>query len=237
MTKLLPPTPPPPKTLLEARSYRARSWRMNPREALHSAWRYSIFVTIMKSALPIVAIGLGVAVLSYVLQPREQNRSVLTFEKLGRVEDDLAMIKPQLTGTDNDGFPFTVTAQTAVQDAHDMARVHLEGVNATIALKNGGNLHVTAARGLADTKTHMLDISGGIHMVSDDGYDVRTESASADLKSGTVQGETPIEANSALGHVTAERFAFDRSTKQLHFSGNVRMVMYGVMPKQKGRLE
>jgi lipopolysaccharide export system protein LptC len=217
--------------------YRARVWRVSPREALHSAWRYSIFVTVMKSTLPIVALGLGVAVLSYALQPRDQNRSVLTFETLGKVDDDLAMVKPQLTGTDNDGLPFTVTAETAVQEERGSDRVLLEGVNAKIALKRGGTLYVAAAHGVADTRKHLLDVSGGIHLTSDDGYEVRTESASADLKAGTIHGEKPIEASGKLGRVTARRFVLNQTTGQLRFSGNVRMVLNGVTPKPRGTLE
>jgi lipopolysaccharide export system protein LptC len=217
--------------------YRTRAWRAGPREALQSAWRYSIFVTVMKSALPIVALGLGVAVLSYVLQPREQVRTVLAIENLGRVEDDLAMVKPQLTGTDKDGLPFTVTAATAVQEKLGSDRVLLESVNAQIALKHGGMLYVTAARGVADTRTHQLDVSGGIHVTSDDGYEVRTESASADLRAGTIHGEDPIEASGKLGRLTARRFALNQATGELRFSGNVQMEMTGVAPKMRGILE
>jgi hypothetical protein len=97
--------------------YRMRSWRTSPREAVHSAWRYSVFVKVMKGALPMTALALGVAVLGYVLQPREGNKVALTFEQLDRVDNDLAMLKPQLTGTDDDGRPFKVTAATAVQDS------------------------------------------------------------------------------------------------------------------------
>ena len=206
--------------------YRAREWRISPRATLLSARRYSVFVKVMKGALPMAALALGVVVLVYVLQPRDTGRMALTFERLGRVEGDLAMVKPRLSGTDDDGLPYLVTAASAVQEERGSDRVRLEMVVADISLKDGTSLHVTATKGVADTKRHLLDVSGGIRVTSKDGYDARTESASADLKAGTLHGESHIVAQGKLGRVTAERFALDRETRRLRFSGNVQMLIY-----------
>ena len=211
-------------------SYRALQFRISPRATLATIRRYSIFVAFMKGALPVAAAGLGIAVLAYVLQPRDNNRMALTFERMGKVENDLAMVKPRLTGVDNDGFPFIVTAATAVQDARGSDVVRLEDVNAEITLKEG-NIHVEAARGLVDTRTHQLDVSGGIRVTSDDGYDARTPAAKADLRAGTVRGENGIEATGAFGRITADRFTMNRATRQLRFTGNVRMMLNGVPAK------
>jgi len=212
-------------------SYRTLQWHISPRETLKRIRRYSFFVMFMKGALPVGAIALAVAVLVYVIQPRDANQMAITFEKMGKVENDLAMVNPRLTGTDNEGFPFIVTAATAVQEARGSDRVRLEDVNADISLKET-TLHVTAARGVVDTKLHLLDVSGGIRLISDDGYDARTASASADLKAGTVHGESGIEAKSKLGSITAQRFTMNRATRQLHFTGNVHMVLNGAPAKK-----
>jgi lipopolysaccharide export system protein LptC len=209
-----------------AASYRAREWRISPRATLLSARRYSVFVKFMKGALPMAALALAVVVLVYVLQPRETGRMALTFERLSRVENDLAMIKPRLSGTDDDGLPFMVSAASAMQEGRGSDRVRLEGVVADISLKDGGALHLTATKGVVDTKRHLLEVSNGIHVTSQDGYDARTESAKADLKAGTLHGESRIEAEGKFGRVTADRFALNRETRQLQFSGNVQMLIY-----------
>jgi lipopolysaccharide export system protein LptC len=206
--------------------YRAREWRISPRATLLSARRYSVFVKFMKGALPMAALALAVVVLVYVLQPRETGRMALTFERMGTVEGDLAMVKPRLSGTDDDGLPFLLTAASAVQEQRGSDRVRLEGVVADISLKDGIALHVTASKGVVDTKRHLLDVSGGIHVTSQDGYDARTESAKADLKAGTLHGESRIEAQGKLGRITADRFALNRATRQLRFFGNVQMLLY-----------
>ena len=92
-----------------------RDW--SARAPLHAGdpQRYSRFVTIMKRALLLAALALIAAVMAYSLQPREQNRVAMTFEHIGKVANDLAMIKPRLRGTDASGNPFVVTADEAVQ--------------------------------------------------------------------------------------------------------------------------
>lgn len=218
-----------PEPRPEARpSYRAHHWRISPRATLMSARRYSMFVKFMKGVLPLAALGLGVAVLAYVLQPRDGRRMAMTFESLSRVEGDLTMIKPRLTGTDDDGMPFVVTAATAMQEGRGSDRVRLEDVAADINLKDGTALHVTAAKGVVDVKTHVMEVSGGMRLISKDGYDARTESAVADLKAGTVHGEHGVDAQGNFGRITAERFALNRDTRQLQFSGNVHMVLTGM---------
>jgi lipopolysaccharide export system protein LptC len=215
-----------PKFRGELRStYRSREWRISPRATLLSARRYSVFVKFMKGALPMAALSLGIAVLVYAVQPRDPGRLALTFERLGRVQDDLAMIKPRLTGVDDDGMPFVVTAARAIQEARGSDRVRLEDITAEVSLKDGTPLHVTAAKGVVDTKTHVLEVSGGMRMLSPDGYDVRTAAAVADLKAGTVRGDRGIDARGKFGHITSQQFALNRETRQLRFSGNVHMVI------------
>jgi lipopolysaccharide export system protein LptC len=207
-------------------SYRSLQFRISPRETLATIRRYSIFVSFMKGALPVAALGLGIAVFVYAMQPRDNNRMALTFERMGAVENDLAMVMPRLTGVDDDGNPFVVTAGTAVQESRGSDLVRLEDVDAEITLKEG-NIHVEAARGIVDTRQHLLDVSGGIRLTSDAGYDARTPAAKADLKAGTVRGENGIEATGAFGRITADRFTMNRNTRQLRFTGNVRMVLNG----------
>jgi lipopolysaccharide export system protein LptC len=208
------------------RTYRALHWKISPRETVLSARRYSVFVKFMKGALPLAALGLGIAVLAYALQPRDTGRIAMTFERIGRVQGDLTMVKPRLTGTDDEGQPFIVTAASAVQLGRGSDQVRLQDVAADISMKDGTALHVTAETGIVDTRTYVLDVTG-VHITSADGYDARTASANADLKAGIVKGDSPIEAEGRFGRVTARRFALNRETRQLRFSGNVRMLLRG----------
>ncbi len=208
-----------------ARHYVPRSWRASTGESLAQAQRYGTFVKFMKRALPLAALALALAVLVYALQPRETGRIALTFERMGKIENDLAMIRPRLTGTDNQGLPFVVTAESATPENAAGDTVRLDQVKAEMVLKDGTSLHVTGAKGVVDSKARRLDVSGGIRFLADGGYSAETLSATADLKSGIVQGDSPVTAESKFGHLTANSFTFDRDTRLLHFQGNVRMLI------------
>src|SRR5580698_774159 len=75
-----------------------RDWAARTRATAVEAQRYSRFVVLMKRVLPLAAAALLAAVLVYSLQPRQQskNRVAMTFQRLGIVNNDLAMIKPRL---------------------------------------------------------------------------------------------------------------------------------------------
>ena len=71
----------------------------------------------------------------------------MTYEKLGAIENDLAMIKPRLTGADANGNPFVITADAAIQDANNPKRARLKNLEADLALDNHGWLNATAGGG------------------------------------------------------------------------------------------
>src|SRR4051812_42995719 len=107
-----------------APGYVPRPWRSQPqRETISQGRRQSTFVRIMKRALPLAALALALAVLGYALQPRDTARVSMSFERMGTIENDLAMVNPKLTGTDDKGLPFTVTAAQAVQEGKGAERV------------------------------------------------------------------------------------------------------------------
>lgn len=210
--------------------YVAGAGQAQPRETLHQARRYSAFVRFMKRILPLVALVLAIAVLGYAVQPRDSGQLAMSFERMGAIENDLAMINPRLTGTDDNGLPFVVTATSAVQLGPTSERVRLENVNADLVLEDGTELNVIAAQGVIDNQTQTLDIYGGIELSTADGYTAETESARADLRQGIVQGDTPVTAQGAMGILTAQSFTFERSSGMLHFAGDVRMQVSGSTP-------
>ena len=84
------------------------------------ALRYTQFVSLMKRLLSLRrAFSIIAAVLAFFFVQRLPRKLQMSYEQLGQVENDLAMIKPRLTGADSKGNPFVITADMAVQDAHE----------------------------------------------------------------------------------------------------------------------
>ncbi|MGD0142176.1 MAG: hypothetical protein ABSC92_03375 [Rhizomicrobium sp.] len=199
-------------------------WAAQRRANATEVRRYSRFVIIMKRTLPLAAAALLAAVVAYSLQSRQpdQAKLALTFAQLGIVNNDLAMVKPRLTGTDSSGNPFVVTADKAIQYAHDPNRALLNNVEADLTLRDGNWLNATAPHGLLDathprnqhcTKTtcpfeQTLDMWGPIAVFSDNGYEVHTTYAHVDMGSGIVHGNKYVRGQGPMGTFYADSFVF-----------------------------
>jgi len=198
-----------------------RDWTARPRGTMLDAERYTRFVTLMKRALPIGALVLLAVVAIYTFQPRQQDRVAMTFERVGEVANDLAMIKPRLSGSDAKGNPFVVTADRAIQQGRNSRKASLVNVDADMTLDNNRWLNATAVNGLFDADAKTLILDGGISVFSDNGYELHTRSARFDLKKGFVHGEHTVTGQGPLGTVKADRFEVDKATQQIRLYGNV----------------
>src|SRR5580704_3634349 len=156
-------------------------WSARARSTAMEDLRYTRFVAVMKRALPSAAFAVIAAVLAFFFVQRQPARLSMTYEKLGHIENDLAMIKPHLTGSDDKGNPFVITADAAIQDAKDPKRARLRKIEADLALDKNGWINADAAAGNIDMKAGTLDLVGGINLYTDTGYTLHTSAASLDL--------------------------------------------------------
>ena len=203
----------------------SRDWSARRRATARETERYSRFVTIMKRALPLAAAALVAAVLIYALQPRQERsaRVAMTFQRLGIVNNDLAMLKPRLTGTDDQGDPYLVTADEAVQDKSDAKRATLRTVQGDVTLKDGSWISAVAPRGVLDAKARRLVLQGPIAVYSDSGYELHTASANVDMHNAMIVGNDGVNGQGPFGIFRADRFRLDRHSRQVFLYGNVRM--------------
>ncbi len=197
-------------------------WTARTRGTVLDAERYSQFVIVMKRVLPIAAAIVIMAVVAYSLVPRVTDRGIkITVEKIGMVENDLAMIRPRLTGSDEKGNPFVITAEAAIQDKHDPHRARLKQVEADMNLANQRWLNATAEKGFVDTDAGKLTLDGGIAVYTDSGYELHTSSMRVDLRKNVLTGDHSVTGQGPLGGLLADRFMVDRKKQQIYLYGNV----------------
>ena len=199
-------------------------WSSRARSTALDALRYTQFVGVMKRALPVAAFAVISAVVAYFFVARQPSRTDLGYERLGHVENDLAMVKPRLTGQDSKGNPFVITAEVAVQDAKNPKRARLTKVEADLSHGEGW-INADAAAGLADMDAGLLQLDGGINIFSDTGYELHTQSAIVDLKKGVMHGHDTITGQGPMGALKADQFHYDSDAKTLTLSGHVLMTI------------
>lgn len=205
----------------------SREWSARVRESIRQTERYSRFVAIMKRALPLAAVALLAAVLVYALQPRQEKsqRVAMSFQRLGIVNDDLAMMQPRLIGMDDQGDPYTVTADEAIQDRTDAKRATLRHVQADMTLKGGNWIDMLAPGGVLDARHRHLALRGGISVFSDSGYELHTTAAEVDMRSAIITGDHPVAGQGPFGTFRADRFRIDRRARLAFLHGNVHMTI------------
>jgi lipopolysaccharide export system protein LptC len=204
-------------------------WSARARSTAFDARRYTRFVTRMKRILSLSAFAVIFAVLAFFFVERTPRPLQLSYEKLGTIDNDLAMIHPRLSGVDAKGNPFVVTAREAVQDARNSKRATLVGVEADMSTEKGW-VNARAGRGTVDMAAHHLEMGGGIDIFTDSGYTLHTQSAAADLQSNVLTGRQGVNGQGPLGTMRADSFRYDRAADRLVLEGHVHITTTGKLP-------
>jgi lipopolysaccharide export system protein LptC len=208
-------------------STRGYDWSARVRTTAMEALRYSRFVALMKRVLSLGAFLIIAAVLAFFFVQRLPHQLQMSYEQLGHIENDLTMVKPKLTGADAKGNPFVITADTAVQDAHNAKKASLKNLEADLALDKQNWLNARAHTGMVDMASGQLELRDGIDVFTATGYELHTRSASANLKQSVIHGHEPVTGQGPQGTLRADEFHADRATDILTLSGHVQMSLYG----------
>ena len=202
-------------------------WSARVRTTAIEALRYSKFVHLMKRVLSLGAFLIIATLLSFLFVQRQPRQLAVSYEKLGRIENDLAMVKPRLTGADGRGNPFVITADMAVQDSKNTRKASLKNLEADLALDKNSWINARARAGMVDMAAGRLELNGGIDLFTDTGYELHSASASMNLKQSVVHGHQEVTGRGPDGAFRADGFHADRNTNLLTLTGNVRMTLHG----------
>jgi lipopolysaccharide export system protein LptC len=180
------------------------------RTTVSEAKRYTQFVGVMKRVLLIAALLLLGAVLAYSLAPRRQSPVAMTFQRMGMVNNDLAMIKPKLTGSDAKGSPYLVTADEAIQDARDTKHARLKNVAADLTTKSGGWINIEAPKGYLAGDAGKIDLFGAVSVFTDTGFEAHTSLANVDYTNGIIVGPHYVYGQGPMGTFAADKFRIEK---------------------------
>ena len=206
---------------------RGYDWSARVRTTAMEALRYSRFVALMKRLLSLGALLTIATVLAFFFVQRMPRQLQMTYERLGRIENDLTMVKPRLAGADAKGNPFVITADSAIQDAHNPKKASLKNLEADLTVDKGNWINARAKAGMVDMDSGALELRGGISVFTATGYELHTASASANLKQSVIHGHEAVTGQGPQGTLRADEFHADRATNLLTLSGNVQMVLMG----------
>ncbi len=138
----------------------------------------------------------------------------------------LTMKNPQFTGNDTQGRNFNLTALTAHQQSAESSVLDLQSPKGDMTLSTGNWVSLTADTGKFDQKQRQLDVAGNVMLFHDKGYQVNTEEAHIDLKSGEAHGEKPVHGQGAEGIIDSEGFRVTGFGERIEFTGKTNLTYY-----------
>ncbi len=195
--------------------------------AFGDAVRHSRLVALLRRFIPIV---LGATVMLTGLwlwfDPlKALNELPVTVGKLTISGSKLKMEAPKLTGFSKDGQPYSVTAESALQDLKKPSEIELSNIVGHFDLSNRSTV-LNAASGIYDAKADQMHVFGGIDFRSDDGQGGRLNDATIETKKGHLMTDHPVDLYFREGTLRGDRMEVFDHGKVIVFEGDVRMMLH-----------
>ena len=215
---------PAPKGRLTAVPQRARHV---PTRGAIARRRFAVIWT--KRLLPVLALALLAAIALWPEFHRAEETGRVAFRRATTgAPQEASVIDARYRGVDENGRPFTVTAQRADQASED--RFLLAEPKADMTMESGQWVMIEAQKGVFVQKVDQLDLSGDVTIWHDNGTTLRTPSAAIDLKAGAAAGNEHVDAQGPFGTLEAEGFMLFDKGAVIEFTGNSRVVLTGDSP-------
>jgi|FEC22Drversion2_1045045.scaffolds.fasta_scaffold00009_148 lipopolysaccharide export system protein LptC len=193
--------------------------RRQPR-SWHDARRHSRAVRILRIGLPALAL-LTVAWLIVSARAFPPTIGNVDLGEVGLDGTTLTMENPALSGYNENGTSYEVTAARALQDVTNPRIVTLQRIDGTMTKPDGTKVRVTAADGVYDSEEQTLKLSNDIVVRADDGSRAFLRSADVDMKAGSIVSTEPIRAETPGGRIRADTMDIAERGAHMLFKGKV----------------
>jgi len=199
-------------------SFRRERPRYNP--------LYGRFVGVTKVLLPTIATAIIALIVVWPELSNQENRFRLGPARIDRSEaENLRMVNARFTGSDTSKRPFTITADAADQATAKSVVIALESPKADIELSNGAWVALTATAGTFNREKQVLELTGGVNLFHDSGYEFRTESAVFDLTAGDATGTEPVAGQGPFGQLQSTGFHIFNRGERVIFTGPSKLTL------------
>lgn len=193
---------------------------VRPGAVWRAARRHSMAVTALRVVLPFLAlIVIAWMIVSARTLPREIGD--IDLGEVGLEGTTLTMKSPTLSGFNNDGTAYEVTAARALQDVTNPRVVTLEFVDGTMTKSDGKSVRVTADSGVFDADARLLDLKSNIVVRTSDDDRAFLESAHVDMQAGSIVSQDPVRATAKSARIKADAMTITERGSHLVFNGGV----------------
>jgi lipopolysaccharide export system protein LptC len=188
---------------------------------------YSVFVRVMKFALPVTAlviVGVLITRLTNGSSRPQDLASRPTTEKTtpGQIE----LVKPKYEGVDDQGRSYTVTADKAVRADNAPDTVLFTNPVADITLADKTWLAAKAKSGVFDRAQDILDLKDDVAIFHDSGYELHAQDLRISLKQKTARTSQPVQAQGPIGTIAAQNMSVLNQGDLIIFGGPATLTLF-----------
>ena len=184
--------------------------------------RHSTMVRSMRLILPIAAL----AVMGVIIAWKSDNNPVTAIpreEVSPQTISQNELIKPKFQSEDENGQPYSITADKATQNAEDMNTLFLQKPVADITLKSGGVVSLTAANGEYKQEQKGLALDGQVEVQNDAGYKIQTEKMNIDVTGQIITSDSPVTGHGPDADISASGLNVNGNSKTVIFNGPAKL--------------
>ena len=190
--------------------------------------RHTLRVQFLRRAIVICCVS-AVALIGFILMFDPLHRLQLGFSvgRVGLEGTRITMERPRISGVRADGQPYEIKAKTVVQDTKQPKIFELDRADAKLGSRDGSTTRIEALKGLYDSDTDHLELSGIVRIRNDGHYDMTLKSAAVDMKASKVHSAEPATVSLSGGVIEAGGVDLSETESVVSFSGGVHSTFEG----------
>ena len=190
---------------------------------------YSRFITVLKVALPLLALGL-LSTMFLVSNRITDSTASIPYAKvdLAQRAQEQQITAPFFSGRTSAGHLVAFSAESARPDPDDPNRSSARKMDARIDFVDGSRITISAENAAIDNKSHVATFENGVLIVSSTGYEIRTRQLVAHMREGRLLAPESVTGIAPGGRVEAGKLEVteDAQTGEttLFFSDGVKLI-------------
>ncbi|WP_420548811.1 LPS export ABC transporter periplasmic protein LptC [Curvivirga sp.] len=195
-----------------------KSTRLNP--------YYGHFVSFMKVILPTIALAMVAGIILWPLLQQTEDFNVFNDDP-DIDSTKLQVFDASYGGYGDEGSPYTITADRAIQNDPDKPIIDLEEPKGDILWSDDAWYAVTAPKGRMHQDTNMLELWGGVNAFQDQGLEFRSERMSVDLRNRSGFTDAPVEGVGQDIYIEAEGLHIHNGGERIDLIGKSKIIFTG----------
>lgn len=201
--------------------------RFTPQRRRRASRAYSAWVAMLRWLVPLVVVGLILAVFGWSEIDQRLNPVPDTPPIAITTEPDSVVRDPRYIGTDAADRPFSLFGSAAQGDGSldTSETINMDNPDGEITLEDGTWLAVRAAHGRLNQRDQLLSLMGAVEIFRDDGTMVETDEVHVDLETQDAWGDEPIRVRTPGLEVVAQGFRVENGGEAVVFLGQSALVL------------